>query len=241
MVCPLYFVSEKFEQCIASWLEFVPINKLFIGIGRTEVCERIPKDDRIIYIDQRDNLTLGYSLKQLFETVSTEYFIYFHDDVEIYNTWFPQMWEKRIDGILESSKFFHLPYGGKQYRKIRAYSGAQLIKTSTVQDLDWEDDFIYASEDIILQEIILERGFQYKKVIVPHIHYIRKNVRSQDRLTMLEWQIKAIIKYLPPKDSFQNYVRSLIRVIKKEYNVDFDPREFISQENPSWFPHNLTF
>lgn len=241
VICPIFHVDlESFKIFLETWIQNIPIRKLYIGMGKKnqeliDLILKYMKKIPIEIIEQYWYKTLGYCLQDLINRVETKYFIYLHSDVEILLNWFDRMWESRVRGILESLKDPSFgPEALVQARKYRAYSGAQLILKECVEYLNWEDDFIYASEDIILKNLVLRRGYTYVKTPIYHKHYRMLAKRTQPREIILEWQFKAILKYSEPTHQLINYIRGILNTLHKQYGLLFNLEKEIIEYNPKW-------
>lgn len=238
VICPIHYVDmESFKVFIDTWFRNIPIRNLYIGIGKrnAELEGFLLMYDNVELIDQAPHKTLGYCLQELINQVETEYFIFLHADVEILLNWFDRMWESRVKGILESLKDPSFgPEALIQARKHRAYSGAQLILKESVKNLNWDDDWIYAQEDILIQNIVLNRGFSYIKTPIYHKHYRLLGRRTQNRETILEWQWKGIIKYAYPTYRLINYVKGIIRTLTQNHEHQINLEQEIRNINPKW-------
>ena len=239
VICPVYYVDlEVFKKCVSSWYKNIPIRKIYIGIGK----ENIKLENflwtcpKITMIDQTDYKTLGYCLQELFHWVETEFFIYLHNDVKLTENWFEKMWEERVFGILESQKD-PMSFGIQAYKQAerkRAYSGAQLIYKKAIENLKWEDDYVYTTEDLIIQKTIIDLGFEYKKVPIYHKHYIQNAKRTQPRETILDWQWKALIKYTQPNEQLADYIKSIKKILEEKHKTKINLKKFIEKNNKKW-------
>ena len=243
VICPIHYVDmESFKLFIQTWLQNIPIRYLFIGLGaKNDELEELldlqfsKGDFSLQILDQTSYKTLGYCLQELMEQVETEYFIFLHADVEILLNWFERMWECRVSGILESLKDPSFgPSALVQARKYRAYSGAQLILKKSIKDLNFEDDFVYCNEDILIQNIILNRGFSYVKTPIYHKHYRLLGKRTQPQETILDWQFKGILKYAYPSHRLMNYVKGILKTLINTYEHHIDLEKEIKELNPEW-------
>ena len=245
VICPIFHCDlEAFKVFIETWTQNIPIKYLIIGLGKNDkeledflVEYSCNVDYNIILFNQYSHKTLGYCIQELINVVTTEYFIYLHSDVEIVLNWFPRMWESRIRGVLESLK--DPSFGVEalvQARKQRAYSGAQLILKESVEHLNWEDDFVYCNEDLIIKNQVIQRGFTYVKTPIYHKHYRALAKRTQPREVILEWQFKGIIKYCTPTHQLTNYLKGILDTLKYRFVKVFNLEEEMKTLNPEWLP-----
>lgn len=240
VICPIFYIDlDIFRKCISSWYDNIPINRLIIGMGmRDEKIEALLYQfdeiyENVFIIDQQSYVTLGYCLQELMRMVDTEFFVFVHGDAELTENWFDNMWEERVLGILESQKnpetFGEVALA--QAKNPRAYSGAQLIFKKAIEKLKWDDDFIYTTEDLLIQNIITHLGFTYKKVPVYHNHHIQKGKRTQEKNTILDWQWKALIKYGYPTVKFIHNIKALTSRLDIHHKV---LKKFIQRNNERW-------
>ena len=243
VICPTFHVDlDSFKLFIQTWAQNIPIRRLIVGIGKEnqELEELLnlsfaKEDFSLMQVDQTKYKTLGYCLQELINQVETEYFIFLHADVEIPQNWFEKMWASRVKGIVESLKAPSFgPDSFIQASKKRAYSGAQLIFKESVKNLNFDDDFIYCNEDQILQNIVLNRGFSYIKIPIYHKHHKKYRKRTQPRKTILEWQWKGIIKYAYPTSNLMNYVKGIVRMLSRDYEIKVNLEAEIKVLNPKW-------
>ena len=106
----------------------------------------------------------------------------------------------------------------------------------SVKNLNFEDDYIYTNEDIIIQNIALNRGFSYVKTPIYHKHHKKFRERTQPRKTILEWQWKGIIKYAYPNSKLMNYVKGVLKLILQDYEIETNLKAEIETLNPKWIP-----
>jgi len=242
VICPIHYLDlDAFKLFIQTWFQNIPIGRLIVGIGQeNDALYSLLlnyKLSHITFVNQEDYLTLGYCLQELIGFVKTEYFIFLHADVEIPQEWFEQMWISRVKGILESLKAPSFgPESFIQASKKRAYSGAQLILKESVENLNFDDDFIYTNEDIIIQNIVQNRGFSYIKTPIFHHHHKKYRKRTQPRKTILQWQWKGIIKYAFPSSNLMRYVKGIVKMLSQDYEIQTDLKAEIELLNPKWIP-----
>lgn len=239
VICPILFVDHKvFKQCLDSWIREIPINTLYIGIGAfdkrlTNLLHYYQLKVNIVFVKQHQYTSLGFCLKDLINRVKTKWFIYLHSDVELLSNWFSLMWDKRVKGITESLKHPSCISALSQSKRTRAYSGAQLIykKVLYPQIEKWEDDYIFSSEDILLQHYVRENKCTYQKVKIYHNHY-RTHARSKTYKELLDLQWKALVKYANPTQFIIPFVKKPIRVLKKKFKKDID--NIFIKKNRKW-------
>lgn len=240
VICPIFYVDlDSFKLFLDTWQQNIPIKYLMIGLGakNDELEKVLARYDNVITFYQQKHKTLGYCLQELMGAVTTDYFVYLHADVEILLNWYEMMWESKVRGILESLKDPSFgPEALVQARRYRAYSGAQLILKKSIKDLNWEDDYIYCNEDLILKSVVLNRGYTYVKTSIYHKHYRMFSKRTQPRDTILKWQYKGILKYAYPTFRLMNYVKGIKETLIKTYDQTIDLERDIKTLNPEWLP-----
>lgn len=225
VIVPIFYINEHFEENVKSWFENIPIRMLYVGIGDREADYKKIRDilfqfqPEIIGIYyQFNNKTLGYCIKELVDKVETDWFVYLHDDVKLSENWFNDMIALREDAVVLESLKEPREIFGKQGEVFRAYSGAQIMNTNIIKEIirDWEDDFIYTLEDIIIFYQLQVRKLKYKKVPVYHEHQGHTIERMVDRKTLMEWQVKGLVKYLPLDDYTLNYFNDSFQEFRYE-------------------------
>lgn len=231
VIVPIYYINEHFKENVKSWYKAIPIRRLFIGIGDRNADVKKMRDilfqfkPEIIGIYfQFQHTTLGYCMKELIDKVETAWFVYLHDDVKLPPEWFEEI-SKYIGeaDVIESLKYPTCEGYINQANSDRAYSGAQLMNTKIIKEMvsDWEDDFIYTIEDIIIYHRLRLNGYTYKKVPVYHEHQGHEIERTQTRKTMIWWQIEALVKYLPKDEYTINFFYGPFNELTKEYEKEW--------------------
>ncbi len=192
LICPSHYIDwNYFSSNLMSWLEEIPVRKIFIGNNNPDESFRSKlkdylgkKDKRIEFIDQYKlgYKTLGMQIADLMKRVETEFFIYCHADAwPCKNSFFILEHEMKDNiGMIESERVQY-DYEGKynyptvypyyHYRE-RAFSGYQLIRMKAIENIldKIEDDYIYRNEDIIFQNVCTQNGYKYLKSWAMHIH-----------------------------------------------------------------------
>jgi hypothetical protein len=220
---PIYFLNEYFIGNVRSWFETIPINTLFIGMANKKVrgyIEDAIEDyiNRVEIIDHTNFKTLGGCLTDLSKRVKTKWCVFLHDDVKLPGGWFNSMFEYVKDSdVIESIKEPKILEHIKQAQCGRAYSGAQLIRSKMLKYIDYEDDYVYASEDIIFQARVLMNNHTYTKVPVLHQHQNHNIERTVSREDNLKMHIMALVKYLPPLEAFQTQIITCLKELNQIY------------------------
>jgi len=230
-IVPAHFIDwDFFSSNVKSWLEELPIRKLFFGCNNPDddyiktLKDYLTKtDNRIEFIDQRGIKTLGMQIVDLMKRVETELFCYCHTDAQPTRYSFLVLEADMEDdvGIVESERVqysydkpkSHPDFYPFRYYIDRSFSGYQLIRKKAIESFfdKIEDDYVYRNEDIIFQNVCMEAGFRYIKSFGVHIHTCsntnHKWTPQGKQLSELEakaltfdMQIKGIVKYCVPND-----------------------------------------
>jgi hypothetical protein len=263
VIIPVLNTNELWEKNLISIYREIPVNRLLIGDGgcRDETIAVAKKFPRVEVHDHSLFKTLGYSVKELIETVETEWFAYLHADVYLPAGWFDRMrshqWEFDWFGCPMQVTVL------AEYRHIdpdRPYAGAQMgRKAAFLNGLDKiEDDYVYRQEDFIFAGTVesgqyrhgrIEDTFHYHQVM-PRLYGTAARTRSlksvniemelteAEEIHTAETQLRGTVKYLRP-DKYQiRSVEANVLQLKRLNRFDFD--EFIAwvaQTNPEWVPH----
>jgi len=220
VICPIYFINEQFQENVKSWFESIPIRRLWVGIANKQNSEKI----REILFKFKPELTkifwhflyktLGYCLRDLVSRVETKWFVYLHDDVKLPKSWFGRMYHVVKEKNLDVGESLKKPTKKEFYAQMwnnRAYSGAQLIRTEIAKKYwDYDDDYVYTSEDLIFQRRVLTNGGKYGKIPVLHEHQGHETERTLPRAEVLLWHAKALMKYLPYSLDVERQVRAAL-------------------------------
>jgi len=247
VIIPLKNIPPGFDKNLESFDKQIPINRILLGITSNirpllnDILKRFPK---ITIIDQSELYSQGYCLQQLFEKVETPWFIYFHADVSIPEGWYNEMslYKDQYDAIecLSVDPSTNLAYKYQdEFLKERAFSGAQLFKTSIFKNIrKLDDDYVFRTEDIFFQQEIQKQGYKYKKIQTTyHFHQIKGKEKLDMKKVGME-SLKATIKYLSPENPV-NYelVWGYCSLIKKFGNWNKNEwLNFCKNNNPEWIP-----
>ena len=96
VIIPLINTNELFHRNLFNFYKTIPINNLIIGDGgctddSIEIANKFP---RVKIINQVGYVSQGYAIKELIESISTEFFIYLHADVFLPDNWYNEMFWK---------------------------------------------------------------------------------------------------------------------------------------------------
>ncbi len=268
VIVPIINTNELFTANIYCWYREIPINRLIIGYGggTDNSLEEVKKFPRVKIIDQSkkysDHLygSQGICIAELMSLVKTEWFIYLHADVFLPENWYDTMkkyqnkydWFECDREITALIKFDH----GIRYKR-RAYSGSQMGRKEAFRNIipKIEDGYLQNNEDIIFQELILEEGFKYGRVLeTKHYHQImdKRGLKEPkyekiiiEREKPREWkmgvysvQAKGIIKYCKPKKHLIRAVNLSLAILRDQ--GDLNGKEFkrwVLDTNAEWLPY----
>jgi hypothetical protein len=263
VIIPVIHTNELWEENLLSFYREIPIHSLLIGDGgciddSIEIVKRFP---RVIVLDHKNFISLGYSICKLIEAVETEWFVYLHSDVYLPEGWFEMMlpYQKKYDFYecrQQATLLVEYPIDYTNYH--RALSGAQMGKVDAFQNIlpIIDDDFLYRTEDIILSKLVMELGYKYGHIDNAfHYHQtMRKPTPWSRKVKEVEiylelsrgeevrtWSMhaKGIIKYLQPSDPWLIDVVTG-SIINLQELGEFDRNEFerwIKETNPVWLPY----
>ncbi len=246
VVIPLLHAPENFKENIYSYYSDVSINHLIIGNAgvtkdKLDFLRTLP---RVLIVDHTKIHSQGYSLQLLFDLVKTDWFIYFHSDVSIPEGWYDEMitykckydfYESRcIDPYDKLNPIFNI-----EFKKMRAYSGAQIGRTEIFKKITkLEDDYVVRTEDLFFQQEIQKLGYRYGKIpTIYHYHHVKgKTIRDPVEVAMET--LKATIKYFNPDINYnKKTVLGKILLLKKEKAWDTNYwQNFANLNNPDWLP-----
>ena len=222
-----YFASN-----VGSWEDELPLNKIIIGLCSPDKDQRNHvksffqnRFDNVEFVNQYERFSSGYCIYELCTKTTTKWFAYLHSDVRITENAFrvmvPFMRDKDI-GIIESE---HLHYDGVKYPYQeyyflpRSFSGFQIIRK--IPMFDFEDDFIYRNEDLILQNYYERCGYRYQKTLAMHIHQTTTTkVWTKSRQKTYEMQWKGLVKYTIPTVITIKACLSALNTYMREFNRD---------------------
>lgn len=267
VIVPIINTNELFVNNLHSWYKEIPINRLLIGYGggTDNSLNEVKKFPRVVIIDQSkkysDHLygSQGICIAELISNVNTEWFIYLHADVFLPNNWYDIMkayqdkydWFECRRDIITLIKFKHEIDDAK-----RAYSGSQMGRKEAFKNIVpiIEDGYLQNNEDIIFQELILDEGYRYGRVLeTKHYHQlmdkrgekepkykeviVKRDLSKQWTKNIYDVQIRGIIKYCKPK---RYLIHDLNKVILFLYNQnDLDLKNFkkwVKETNKDWLP-----
>jgi hypothetical protein len=263
LIVPIHMVDWRFfSSNLNSWLKEIPLNRVFIGCNNSKEDEFnmiksfVSGFEKVEFIDQRGIKTLGYQIVDLMKRTEGEWFVYCHSDAQLTPFCFKIMEAyMNIDtvGIVESER---VHYDGKNDKRTywnyhytpRSFSGFQIFRKKAIENiLDViEDDYIYRNEDIILQNVCENNGFEYVKSWSMHIHIPTINGNWSPQGEVLEYseahkitmimQIKGIIKYCTPNSITLKAFLAAFGVCKQHFGFDmYDFVEtFVRKVNPVW-------
>jgi hypothetical protein len=264
VIIPVVHTNELWESNLRSIYREIPVNRLLISDGgcrddSIDVARRFP---RVVVLDHRSAVSLGYCLRVLIESVETAWFVYLHSDVYLPDGWFATMsrhrsdydWfgcPQRITALVEYENIDRL------FGEVRPYAGSQMGRTAAflpgVRRID--DDFVYRQEDFVLADIVRRAGFREGKIDDTfHFHQVMHKqspwARTLKRVAVqVEWsrdeevrastmQVKGIVKYLSPSRPLAREVESHLARLLNLQAIDWQEfRGWVGRTNPVWLPH----
>ncbi len=266
VIMPIQNTNPFFRRNLVSIFRELPVRRLIIGDGgctdaSLEILSSFP---RVLILDHQELKTLGGSLKELIMAVETEKFAYLHSDVYLPHGFFDNLAGIDLSNLwLESNRtslVVHEDLQDSFFDSDRPYSGAQfgdsaLLKQAVSQV---QDDYLYRNEDIVIRELVADRGGQYRKVQdLIHLHQsVTKNIENEPALEVqvsrapdYEWnvrtmmhQYKGIVKYTNPiRDDEVSYLVNQVNLSLRSLDTIgslnwLEVMEWVQKTNPSWLP-----
>lgn len=261
VIIPVIHTNELWRANLLSIYREIPVKELLIGDGgciddSIQIAKEFP---RVQILDQKDYKTLGYSIKNLIQSVKTEWFIYLHSDVYLPAGWFDQMkpFSKEYDWFgCRMQQTVMVDYDNDY--GVRPYAGSQMGKKEAflegLRNLD--DDFIYRQEDFIFSNIVKRAGFREGKIdSVFHYHQtisksssvwnpkgIKVNISQtlpiEEEVRMWDSQVRGIIKYLEPNCGWtiENAIYGVFRLEELGQCSSSYFYDWAASINPQWVP-----
>lgn len=239
VIIPVIHTNGLWEQNLKSIYREIPVRRLLISDGgciddSIAIVRRFP---RVTVFDHASFISLGYCIRKLIEEVTTEHFVYLHSDVYLTSGWFDRMFEHRSEyDWYESSQvtsfIVDIPIDYAAYH--RPLSGGQLGRRAAFDPIlpTIDDDFLYRNEDLILAQLVKNRGGRYGRIADALLYHQVMNKRSRWQRTITQFQIalskspeeeireasmqaRGLVKYLSPgtpeiKESMVGSLRTLI-------------------------------
>lgn len=247
VIVPVKNTRDNWKACLDSFYREIPINRLLIGDGGCtgNTIKIVREYPRVTVFDQSKLNLLGYRIKCLIEEVETEWFVYLHSDVSLPKGWYEEMckYRGRWDWF-ECKRILVCPDGKQQeltgqYKSPRAYSGSQMGNTTVLKKAveSIQDDYLYRTEDIIIQQNVESLGYKYGKAPTTfHYHYAVPRTLTRDEQVQLAVQTaRAIIKYLRPTRRNIATVYGNIQKLSElgAYHKD-EWKEWVQKTSPDW-------
>lgn len=262
VIIPITNTNELFEKNLISAFREIPINRLLIGNGGStdDSLDILKKFPRVEIIDQTKRKTLGYCIAELISLVETDWFIYLHSDVYLPKNWYDKMKENKgnYDWFESDSRHTTLiKYdAGIKYAK-RSYSGGQMGRKEAFKEiiLKIDDDYLYRNEDIVIKDLIEQKGFKWGRVLeTQYFHQfmekktgeelkfrivdIRVFEEKQREIDVLRGQIKGIIKYCSPKPYLIRELNDPILILKRYNALNTDEFiKWVKKTNNIWLDY----
>jgi hypothetical protein len=172
-------------------------------------------------------------------------------DVELPRNWYEVMRKYRnMYDWFECWRWMINPDGSdkgwqqtQNYHK-RAYSGSQMGRSSVLKEIvsQIDDDYLYRSEDIAIQDMLEAAGYRYGRVKETyHKHQLKPKSTTKhiwkDVRTVV-WQIKGTIKYCRPRSYLLKAVNGLVKqAIARKCITWMDLIFWTLKTNPAWVRH----
>lgn len=264
VIIPIIHTNELWRANLLSIYREVPVNRLIISDGgcidnSIEVAKEFP---RVVVLDHRDYVSLGYCLRKLIEEVETEWFIYLHSDVYLPDAWFDGMkkHQQEYDWFgcpQEITVMIEYKNVDKMGNERRPYAGSQMGKKAAfmagLPRID--DDYVYRQEDLVLVDLVERSGFRhgwiedtfhYHQVMHKDSPWARKLNRVQvevawsadEKKRQAETQLKGLVKYLSPSSNLVAEAETMIAVLLETGGTDWaEISKWIKETNPVWLQH----
>jgi glycosyltransferase involved in cell wall biosynthesis len=263
VVIPVMHTNELWRANLCSIYREVPVNRLIVSDDgcvddSIEVVRTFP---RVVVLDHRKFISLGYSLRKLIESVQTEWFVYLHSDVYLAQGWFDAMRadRERFDWFESRQHTAVLAEVPQRYTSdTRPYSGAQMGRKAAFETVlpRIDDDYLYRNEDIILAHMIGKAGFRYGRAETALIYHQQMEKKSrwlrdiqrvdievrksaEEELREKKTQLYGILKYMGPdpktfeENSLIDYIYDLRFAGQLEW-AEF--HAWVEKVNPGWWP-----
>ena len=245
IILPLKNSTPLFKENIFSWYRNININSILVGDAESgdDSIDIIKNFPRVKIFDHKEFLTSGYSIKKLIEEVKTKYFFHFHCDVFVNKkTIDPLIRNKDQADWIEGSRIHTILFAdyAKNYDEAeRSFSGVQFGNSEKLKKatMSLEDGYCQRSEDIVITEMVKNKGYSFFKN-TDSIHYhqmMNKKSFSEPEITDVKitkktdpiYEVRAykmqalgIIKYCKPKKYLiEEVAQSLFRL--KIFDVNF--------------------
>lgn len=263
VIIPVMHTNELWRANLHSIYREIPVNRLIVSDdgcidNSIDVARSFP---RVVVLDHRDFVSLGYSLRKLIEAVETEWFVYLHSDVFLAPGWFDAMLAERpqFDWFESRQHTLILAEVPHNYEGVsRAFSGAQMGRRGAFEDVlpRIDDDFLYRNEDIVLAHMVRRTGFRYGRAdsaLIYHQQMEKKSrwMRGIERVTIhvrksaeedlreKRTQLYGILKYMDPdpkvfeENCLMDYIYDLRFAGQLEWS---EFRAWVAKVNPGWWP-----
>ena len=260
IILPLKNSTPLFKENLFSWYRNININRILVGDADSgdDSIDIIKNFPRVKIFDHKKLLTSGYSIKKLIEEVETRYFFHFHCDVFINkSTIEPLIASKDKADWIEGSRIHTILFAdyAKSYDEAeRSFSGVQFGNSEKLKKATekLEDGYCQRSEDIVITELVKNKGFKFFKN-TDSVHYhqvmnkksfsepeivdvkITKKTDPVYEVRAYKWQALGIIKYCKPKKYLIEEVsQSLFRL--RVFDIKFleEAKKCANKFNKEW-------
>lgn len=265
VIIPVYHTNELWHANLLSIYREVPVKRLLISDGGVidDSLDIVKKFPRVEVFNHRHYKTLGKCIAELIKEVTSEWFIYFHSDVYLPPGWFANM--TKYKGEFD---WYGCPMhvtvlvNYKLKEPLRPYAGSQIGRKAAFENgiNKVEDDFVYRQEDFVFNRIVEDAGFKTGKVEDTfHYHQLmyRKSagldlnikavhvdmvVNEKEKKRSAEMQIRGIVKYLDPIETFViNDFKVHLKEMLENNALDFlEFKKWVKFTNVRWLPYLST-
>lgn len=264
VIIPVLHTNALWRKNLLSYYREIPIHRLLVGDAGADATTLavVREFPRVVILDHRDYVSLGYSIRKLIEAVETEWFVYLHSDVFLPAGWYDAMTAARshLDWFECPQQLTICVETSVDLPAWRAFSGSQMGRTEALRKVlpKIDDDYLYRNEDIVIAELVKNGGYSYGRVTETfHFHQLMpKKSRWKRDISLLPIQVsrsreeeireysmqaRGIVKYLDPSPELVDHVRDclyrLIRLGVTNYRSFFAWAETV---NPKWPPYLRT-
>jgi hypothetical protein len=265
VIVPLLHSNDLWRENLKSFYREIPIRRLLVGdAGAIDDSIKILSEfPRVTIYNHKNIKTLGKSLALLIDEVSSNLFIYLHSDVYLPKGWFDEMVKhtKEYDWYGSSMQTVVAIDYPTNYSESRPYIGAQMGKKEAFNGISnyLEDDYVYRSEEFVLDQYIRNRGFKsggvestfiFHQMLrrktttidlgVEEIQLIRKETTNKNHDEyVVKTQAFSIIKYCRPTDPIviNAAVGALNNLSYSGYFKKNQVIKFCNDNGPEWIPY----
>lgn len=260
IILPLKNSTPLFKENLFSWYRNININSILVGDAGSgdDSIDIVKNFPRVKIFNHKNFLTSGYSIKKLIEEVKTKYFFHFHCDVFVNNkTIDPLIKNKDQADWIEGSRIHTILFAdyAKNYDEAeRSFSGVQFGNSDKLKKdtMSLEDGYCQRSEDIVITEMVKNKGYSFFKN-TDSVHYhqmmnkksfsepeildvkITKKTDPIYEVRAYKMQALGIIKYCRPKKYLvEEVAQSLFRLKIFDVNYLKESKKCSREFNKEW-------